>query len=54
MIRRFVFMKKMVPRGLSAPASRLYTCILHYIQTSLKPLGQLKPNFMWSFVGKRE
>ena len=25
----------------------------HNIQTSsLKPLGQLKPNFMWSIVGK--
>ena len=26
----------------------------HSFQTSLKPHGQSKPNFMWSLLGKRE
>ena len=56
--RRFMFMKKTFdPRGLSAPAPGLYTCIYnHNIKTSssLKPLGQLKPNFMWSIVRSGE
>ena len=49
MDRRFIFMKRIDPRGLPVPASGLYD---HNIQTasSLKLLSQLKPNFMWSIV----
>ena len=43
----YVYEKKIDPRGLSVPD--------HNIQKiSLKPLGQSKPNFMWSFGRKRE
>ena len=41
--------------GLSAPAPGLYTVHVydHNIQiSSLKQLGQVKPNFMWSIVRK--
>ena len=40
--------KKMDPRGGSAPTLGQYTCILKNIQrsSSLKPLGQTKPNFI--------
>ena len=48
--------EKFDPRGMSAPAPGLYTCNNHYFQTSssLKPLGQSSPNFMWSLLGKGE
>ena len=53
MDRRFMFMKKIVPRGLSAPAPGYIHVYCYYIQTStLKPLGKSKPNFMWSIVRK--
>ena len=44
--------KTFEPRWLSAPALGLYVYD-HYFQTSftLRPLGQLKPNFMWSLLG---
>ena len=44
-------------RGLSSSALGINTCILlnvydHYFQTSsLKPLGQSKPDFVWSLLG---
>ena len=56
MDRRFMFMKKIAPGG-CLPLSRGYIHVYdHNIQTSssLKPLGQSKPNFMWSTVRKRE
>ena len=48
--------KKIMPRALSAPAPGLYTYIYdHNIhRSSLKRLGQSKPNFMWSIVRKGE
>ena len=45
------------PRGLSAPAPGLFTCVWpFYIQTSssLKSLGQSKPNFIWNILRKSE
>ena len=39
------------------PLPRGYVLVYdHHFQrsSSLKPLGQSKPNFMWSFIGKRE
>ena len=53
MDRRFMFMEKNVLRGLSIPAPGLYG---QNVQTSssLKLLGQSKPNFMWSIVRKGE
>ena len=57
MDRRFMFMIKILtPRGLSAPALGCIHVYDHNIQTytSLKLLGQLKPNFMWSMVRKGE
>ena len=54
----YVYEKNFVTRGLSSSAPGLYTCTVYYhnIQTSssLKPLGQSKPNFMWSIVRKGE
>ena len=50
MDRRFMFMEK-----LSAPAPGYIHVYDHNIQTSsLKPLGQSKPNSMWSIVRKGE
>ena len=58
MDRRFMFMKnKNVLMGLSSPLPRGCTNVHdHNIQTSssLKPLGQSKPNVMWSIVRKGE
>ena len=54
--RIFLFMKKNVPRGLSA-LPRGYIHIYDYniqTSTSLKSLGQSKPNLMWSIVRKGE
>ena len=45
--RIILLVKKIDPRGLSAPAPGLDT-------SSLKRLGQSKPNFMWSLLGKGE
>ena len=63
MDRRFMFMKKkqtnkktMTPGGcLPLPQGYIHEYD-HNIQTStsLKPLGQLKPNFMWIIVRKGE
>ena len=53
MARRFMFMKNILtPVGcLSLPRGYIHVYD-HNIQTSssLKPLGQLKPNFMWSII----
>ena len=53
MDRRFMFIKN-DPMGLSAPAPGLYSCIHTYdiniLTSSLKPLGQCKPNFILSIV----
>ena len=52
--RVFIFMKKKSP-GACLPLPRGYIHVHdHNIQTSsaLKPLGQSKPNFMWSIVRK--
>ena len=55
MDRRFMFMKNNVLRGLSVPAPGYIHVYDHNIQTPfLKPLGQSKPNFMWSIVRKGE
>ena len=56
MDRIFMFMKKFGPRGLSAPARGYIHVCDHNVQTSssLKPLGQSKPNFMWSIIRKGE
>ena len=57
MDRRFMFMKKILTPGscLSLPWGYIHVYD-HNIQrsTSLKPLGQLKSNFMWSIVRKGE
>ena len=53
MDRRFMFMKIFCVQGGCLSMSR--GCIHVYdnnIQTPLKPLGQSKPNFMWSILGK--
>ena len=43
-INRFMFLKNNDSRGL---------CVYdHNFQTSLKPIGQSKPNSMWSLHGK--
>ena len=53
MDRIFMFMKKNVPKGLSAPAPGHLHAYDHNIQTSsLKLLSQSKPNLMWSIVRK--
>ena len=50
---RFMFMKLFVPRWLSAPARGYLHVYDHDIQTSsLKPLCQSDPNFMWRIVRK--
>ena len=56
MDRKFMFMKKKNdPRGLSDPAPGLIHVYDYNIQTSsLKPLGQLKLNFMWSILRNEE
>ena len=56
MDRRFMIMKKVVLRGLSAPVPGYIHVYDHNIQTcsSLKPLGQSKPNIKWSIVRKGE
>ena len=55
MDRRFMFMEKNVLRGLSAWPLGYIHVYDHNIQTSsLKLLGQSKPNFMWSIVWKGE
>ena len=51
--RRFVFMKIILTLGGFLPLPRGYIHVYdHNIQTSfsLKPLGQLKPNFMWRLI----
>ena len=58
MDRRFMFMKKMSTGDcLPLPMPRGYIHVYdHNVQTSssLKPLGQSKPNFMWSIGRKGE
>ena len=56
MDRRFMFMKKKMSSGgcLLLPWGYIHVYD-HNIQTSsLKPLGQSKPNFMWSNLRKGE
>ena len=45
---------KNLTSGLPLPRDYIHVHVYdHYFQTSsLKPLGQLKPNFMWSLLGK--
>ena len=53
MDRRFMFMKNILTPGGCLPQARGYIHVYdHNIQTSssLKPFGQLKPNFMWSII----
>ena len=53
MDRRFMFMRKPLILGGCLPLPQGYIHVYdHNIQTStsLKLLGQLKPNFMWSIV----
>ena len=53
MDRRFMVMKKKMSSGGYLPLSRGYIHVYdHNIQTSLKPLGQSKPNIKWSIVRK--
>ena len=56
MVRRFMFMKTICPQGVVCPCpGAIPTHIYFYsIQTysSLKPLGQSKPNCMWIIVRK--
>ena len=58
MDRRLMLMENLAPGGGGCLSlSRGYIHVYdHYIQTSssLKPLGQSKPNFMWSILGKGE
>ena len=56
MDRRFMVMKKKKPSEGCLPLSRAYIHVYdHNIQTSsLKPLGQSKPNIKWSIVRKGE
>ena len=55
MDRRFMFMEKMSSGGVLPPPLGYIHVYDHNIQTSsLKPLGELKPNFMWSIVRKGE
>ena len=51
----FMFLKKFWPQGIICPCPRCYIHVYFFnIQTSsLKPLGQSKPNFMWSILKKR-
>ena len=53
---KFMFMKTVFTPGGCLPQPRGYIHVYdHNIQTSsLKPLGQLKPNFMWSIFRKEE
>ena len=53
--RKLMFMEKFCPGG-CLPLPRCYIHVyFHNIETSpLKPLGQSKPNFMWSILRKRE
>ena len=56
MDRRFMFMEIMSSGGCLHPPLGYIHVYDHNIQTSpsLKPLGQSKPNFMWSMVRKGE
>ena len=56
MDRKFMFMKIFLGPGGFLPLPRFYIHVYdHNIQTSsLKPLGQSKPNFIWSILRKRE
>ena len=55
MDRRFMFMEKMSSGGCLPPPLGYIHVYDHNIQTSsLKLLGQSKPNFMWSIVTKGE
>ena len=57
MDRKFMFMKIFWGPGGCLPLPRGYIHAYdHNIQTSssLKPLGQSKPNFTWSILRKRE
>ena len=57
MDRRFMFMKIFWAQRVVCPCpGAIYVHVYdHNIQTSsLKPLGQSKPNFMWSILRKNE
>ena len=55
MDRQFMFMKNKCPQGVVCPCPGAIYIYDHNIQaSSLKPLGQSKPNFMWNFVRKGE
>ena len=51
MDRRLMFMEKFWPLGVVCPCPG---AIYMYISIILKLLGQSKPNFMWSILGKGE
>ena len=58
MDRKFMFMKLFWAQGVICicPGAIIAHLYDHNIQasSSLKPLGQSKPNFMWSILRKRE
>ena len=57
MDRKFMFMKNKMTQGGCLPLPKGYIHVYdNNFQTSssLKPLGQLKLNFMWSIVRNRE
>ena len=56
MDRRLMLMENFSPLGVVCPCPGAIIHVYdHNIQTSsLKPLGQSKPNFMWSILGKGE
>ena len=56
MDRKFMFMKIFWAQGVVCPCPGAIHLYDHNIQTSssLKPLGQSKPNLMWSILRKRK
>ena len=55
MDRRFMFMKTKSPGGcLSLPRGYIHVYGHNIQSSSLRPLGQSMPNFMWSIVRRRE
>ena len=56
MDRRFMFMKK-CPQGVVCPCPGAIIHVYDHtiqISSSLQPLGQSKPNFMWNIISKGE
>ena len=56
MDRRFMFMKIFWAQVVvyPCPGGYIHVCDQNIQTSSLKPLGQSKPNFMWSILRKRE